>query len=135
MVKSGHTRPSGTSYDRENICHWSQSVKKVSFRTLEDCDTHLKFGGGSDNGELIFVSEVSSNIKYTREFALETGDIILKIQEQNVSGFTLLDAVNLLLYCCKNHSIVVIECVAYGELLILIQLDVRRTHTSGMNVK
>lgn len=120
MVRSGHTRPSGSCCNEVNLNHWCQTVKQVIVRTFTRCDESITLAGGSDNGQFIYASDVGSDIEYADDVALENGDILLKIQEQKISGFTCLDAVSLLKYCCKNSSSLIIECVPCGEYLTIL---------------
>lgn len=115
MVKSGHTRPNGNSCDKLNLNHWCQTVKQVIIRTADYCEESITLAGGSDNGHFIYVSDVRNDIEYLDDTSLESGDILLKIQEQKIPGFTYLDAVNLLKYCSKNSRLLTINCVACGE--------------------
>lgn len=131
MVNSGHKRPSDCeSQNKSVICennrHWSQTVKRVIIKTFPDCEKCLVISGGSDNGEFVYLSEARSNqVKYLSECFFDDGDVLLTIQEQKVSGFTYLDAVNWLKHCSKCSTSVVIECIPRGKHVgIYIFMDV-----------
>lgn len=115
MVNSGHKRPSSKSRDEISITHWYQTIKRVVLQTSENGDPGIVLSGGSDNGKLIYILEVSVEVRYANDQICENSDVVLKIQEQKVSGFTYLDAVNFLHYCFKNSDTVTIECVPSGE--------------------
>lgn len=121
MVKSGRTRPKGKVVgDKKNgDGHWSQLLKKVSVRAGDKFGECVKFLGGSDNGQLIYLGQVSTQIEYESDCKFGNGDVVLKIQQQPVSGYTLVDAVNLLQHCCKNFAVVSFECVSAGEYLTI----------------
>lgn len=115
MVNSGQKRPSSKSCDEINITHWYQTVKKIVFQTFRNNNPCIVLSGGSDHGKLIYILEVSPEVKYSSDQICENNDVVLKIQEQKISGFTYLDAVNFLQYCFKNSNSVTIECVPSGE--------------------
>lgn len=125
MVNNGHTRPSDRESHRKSsvVCennrrsnHWSQTVKKVIIRTFADCDKCIVIGGGSDNGEFVCIEHIRNDqITYISDCEFENGDIVFAIQEQKVSGFTYLDAVNWLKHCTKSSTSLVIECIPKGE--------------------
>ncbi|KAK7582231.1 hypothetical protein V9T40_013676 [Parthenolecanium corni] len=116
MVNSGQKRPSSKSCDEINITHWYQTVKKIVFQTFRNNNPCIVLSGGSDHGKLIYILEVSPEVKYSSDQICENNDVVLKIQEQKISGFTYLDAVNFLQYCFKNSNSVTIECVPSGQI-------------------
>ncbi|XP_065215040.1 membrane-associated guanylate kinase, WW and PDZ domain-containing protein 2 isoform X2 [Planococcus citri] len=126
MVNNGHTRPSDReSQEKSSVIyensrrfnHWSQTVKKVVIRTFADCDKCIVIGGGSDNGEFVYIEHVRNDqIAYVSDRVFENDDVVLTIQEQKVSGFTYLDAVNWLKHCAKSSALVAVECIPRGYL-------------------
>lgn len=114
-MKSGHTRPSTSYCDRNNIDHWYQSVKQIKVHTFPHYSDAIVLAGGSDNGKFVYVLEVRGAITYVNDIAFESGDIVLQIQEHKVSGFTLLDAVRLLEYYLTNSDLLSIECIPCGK--------------------
>lgn len=124
MVKSGHTRPSsGSTCHRINFDHWCQTVKKITVQASLHCSEAIVLAGGSDNGKFIYVLEVRGTVTYANDAVFESGDIVLKIQEQKISGFTLLDAVSLLKYSLKNSNILSVECVPCGKFIMYLYLN------------
>lgn len=127
MVNSGHTRPSDPKFGGKevnlggkkttHVHHWSECVKTVIIETFENCDKCFVLGGGSDRGEFVYVTEIrgGDKIKYVNERHFQNGDILLKVQDQKVSGFTYLDAVNWLKHCCRSSYSITIECVPQGR--------------------
>ena len=104
---TGSSEPQG-QLAASSIRHWSQrvheSVLNVSNLGLIEDTLISKLNGGSDNGQFIYVDSeldagllknlagTSSNNSSAR---IEPGEIVLEIEQQKVSGYTLFDVLSL----------------------------------------
>lgn len=116
MLRSGQKRP--TTIDKvtkilEND-EWRHFENEVTLSANIDGSLNFSIGGGSDQGEFAYVSEVHSKINYISG-KLNIGDIILEIQGQKVAGYTQRDVVAWLNHCCKNGNPVVLKSILSGK--------------------
>jgi hypothetical protein len=103
--------------------HWSQIVHEsclivTSVDLIEDI-LLTKLNGGSDNGQFIYLdSSFNQNIfKYAGAPAstrLEPNEILLEIEKQKVSGFTLFDVLNLIKTLSSQNSQITFRSVRSG---------------------
>ncbi|XP_035704897.1 membrane-associated guanylate kinase, WW and PDZ domain-containing protein 3 isoform X2 [Folsomia candida] len=64
----------------------------------------LDIDGGSENGQFAYVGEVTGEIDAWIDFgSLQSGDIILDVQGQQVAGYTQADVLSLLHHCLRSN--------------------------------
>lgn len=101
--------------------HWSQKkhesvldVSHLSQLELEKCFLS-KLSGGSDNGQFVAFtpnsattaadkSASSANLKYLTQSRILDGEILLEVEENRVSGYTLYDVIDLVLKLYRTQK-------------------------------
>ena len=107
-----------TSYDNHSQKHWSHKVHEsilivTNLDLIEDI-LLTKLNGGSDNGQFIYLDYTfnPSLFKYYNNSSrLEPNEIILEIEKQKVSGYTLFDVLSLIKQCCKMSQTITFRTV------------------------
>ena len=99
--------------------HWSQkkheSVIDVSQLSQLELEKYLlsKLNGGSDNGQFVFYTNTqdnsssmqkSANLKYLTASRILDGEILLEVEDNRVSGYTLYDVVDLVLKLYRTQK-------------------------------
>lgn len=99
--------------------HWSQkkheSVLDVSQLSQLELEKHLlaKLSGGSDNGQFVVFSNSTadkSTLRYQTQSRIVDGEIILEVEENRISGFTLYDVVDLILKLYRTQKSIRFRC-------------------------
>jgi hypothetical protein len=101
-----------------NTKHWSQKVHEstliVTNLDLIEDTLLTKLNGGSDNGQFIYLdASLNTNLfkYYNNSGRLEPYEIILEIEKQKVSGYTLFDVISLIKQLCKLSQTITIRTV------------------------
>ncbi len=125
MSTSSPSSVGGTSVNTASLSataahqkHWSQKVHEstliVSNLDLVEDTLLTKLNGGSDNGQFIFL-DASLNTHlfkyYNNSSRLEPYEIILEIEKQKVSGYTLFDVLSLIKQLCKLSQTITFRTV------------------------
>lgn len=101
--------------------HWSQkkheSVLDVSHLSQLELEKYFlsKLSGGSDNGQFVAFtpnsattaadkSTSSANLKYLTQSRILDGEILLEVEENRVSGYTLYDVIDLVLKLYRTQK-------------------------------
>jgi hypothetical protein len=91
--------------------HWSENLAE----TVLVSDLCFEIEGGADVGQF---PQVGRTNDYAEE-TLRTGDVLLEVQGQKVSGYTLADVTAWIKHCLKNRNPVVIKTATQGRKIVL----------------
>lgn len=99
--------------------HWSQkkheSILDTSNTNHHDLESSLliKLNGGSDNGQFVYLSNDydPSELAYLTNGKLLPNEIILEIQSNKISGYTLFDVIDLITKLCKTSKTITFRSV------------------------
>jgi hypothetical protein len=111
--------PAQTNNSSPNTCnkHWSQNIHESTLSSrLVDSDQFLScINGGSDNGQFIYFDSSLNNIELSfLNGQLNPNEILLEIQNQKISGYTLYDVVKLLKQLSSNFESINFRTVEYN---------------------
>ena len=115
---NGHSSSSPTQLTPTSSNHWSQkkheSVIDVSQLSQLELEKYLlsKLNGGSDNGQFVYYNNAqdnaqsmkSVNLKYLTASRILDGEILLEVEDNRVSGYTLYDVVDLVLKLYRTQK-------------------------------
>ena len=94
--------------------HWSFQVQETLVSALPEESLHVTLLGGADNGYFLYLDDVDP-LKITYHSGkLEAGSIVLEVQGQRISGYTLRDAMVWLKQVSQNGAPVMIKTVRAG---------------------
>uniref|UniRef100_A0A8D9A780 Membrane-associated guanylate kinase, WW and PDZ domain-containing protein 1 n=1 Tax=Cacopsylla melanoneura TaxID=428564 RepID=A0A8D9A780_9HEMI len=111
MNTAGHKRPiKPNNLTSAAEVHWQEKEIKVTLTIPADGTLNFSVGGGSDNGEFAFVTNVNKD----KLKGIDDGAIILDIQGQKVAGYTRRDTVAWLNHCCRSGNTVHLKTVPGG---------------------
>lgn len=114
MNTAGHKRPNKINQLAPVASHWQEKETTVTLNIPADGTLNFSVGGGSDNGEFAFVSNVNKS-KVGPDSGFQEGSIILEIQGQKVAGYTRRDTVAWLNHCCRSGNAVTLRIIPSGE--------------------
>lgn len=101
-----------------SLPHWSTTLVEITASAHpEDGYLRLPIGGGADNGKFCLITEnvdQESLISWAGNFL--AGDILMEVQDHQVSGYTLLDVVTLIETLSRNGSPLLFKTVRGGSL-------------------
>nr|KAG5711460.1 hypothetical protein BaRGS_025887 [Batillaria attramentaria] len=96
--------------------HWSQQIQETVASASHEENLSITLKGGADIGQFVYLGSVDHDkISYHGE-KLYTDDILLEVQGQKVSGYTLRDATVWLKQVSQNGAPVMIKTVRPGVL-------------------
>ena len=90
--------------------HWTKQVRETLASAFHD-DLPISLDGGADNGHFCFLGLIRVDKIHYHGGKLTTGDIVLEIQGQKVSGYTQRDATLWLKQVSQNGAPVMIKTV------------------------
>lgn len=90
--------------------HWTKQVRETVASAFHD-DLPVSVEGGADNGQFCYLGMVRVDKINYHGGKLNTGDIILEIQGQKISGYTQRDASVWLKQVSQNGAPVMIKTV------------------------
>lgn len=103
--------------------HWSQQIQETVSSAIHEESLSLTLRGGADSGQFVILGSIDhEKISYHGE-KLYTDDILLEVQGQKVSGYTLRDATVWIKQVSQNGAPVMIKTVRPGEQTIRILTD------------
>ena len=122
MSTQTHESASSSSPNQSSLSsskpHWShrvhESILIVTNLDLIEDTLLTKLNGGSDNGQFIYLdSSLNANLfkYYSNSSRLEPNEIILEIEKQKVSGYTLFDVLSLIKQLCKLSQTITFRTV------------------------
>lgn len=98
--------------------HWSSRLVEITASAHpENGYLRLPIGGGADNGKFCFITEdVEENSLISWSGHFRAGDILMEIQDHQVSGYTLLDVVTLVETLSRNGNPLLFKMVRGSSL-------------------
>ncbi|XP_075219002.1 membrane associated guanylate kinase, WW and PDZ domain containing protein magi isoform X2 [Lycorma delicatula] len=117
MLKSGQKWPNLNVNTSKSEEHWQQSVSEVILSPLPDGTLNFSIGGGSDDGEFAYLTDVNQNKVNYVYGVLNEGDVLLEIQGQKVAGYTRRDTTAWLNHCCRSGNPITLKIVPDGLLV------------------
>lgn len=114
--------------------HWSQQIQETVASAIHEESLSIALKGGADSGQFVYLGSVDHDkISYHGE-KLYGDDILLEVQGQKVSGYTLRDATVWLKQVSQNGAPVMIKTVRPGEWRwrssgVRVTLDIPPLHT------
>lgn len=96
--------------------HWSQHIQETVASASHEESLCLSLKGGADNGQFIFLGSIDHDKISYHGGKLFEGEILLEVQGQKLSGYTLRDAIVWLKQVSQNGAPVMIKTVHTGEL-------------------
>ncbi|PVD24614.1 hypothetical protein C0Q70_15098 [Pomacea canaliculata] len=91
--------------------HWSQQIQETVSSAIHEESLSLTLRGGADSGQFVILGSIDhEKISYHGE-KLYTDDILLEVQGQKVSGYTLRDATVWIKQVSQNGAPVMIKTV------------------------
>nr|XP_018903603.1 PREDICTED: membrane-associated guanylate kinase, WW and PDZ domain-containing protein 1-like isoform X2 [Bemisia tabaci] len=120
MPKSGQDRPNTASsssklVNKEKI-HWCNNLNTVVIAASPNRSLSFSVAGGSDNGEFVYVQDVTVGKINVINGTLKKGDIILEIEGQKIAGYTLNDTTAWLNHCTLTSEQVTLKTVPAGSI-------------------
>ena len=95
--------------------HWNQQIQETVASSVHGESLCIELKGGADSGQFVYLGNVDHDkISYHGE-KLYGDDILLEVQGQKVSGYTLRDATVWLKQVSQNGAPVMIKTVRPGE--------------------
>lgn len=92
--------------------HWSEHLKE----TVLVSDLYFELEGGADVGQFPLIGKIDDGVSVNNPSdGVRTGDVLLEVQGQKVSGYTLADVTAWLKHCLKNRNPVVIKTATKGR--------------------
>jgi len=116
MLKSGQKRPNTPSVPKNlgDPQHWIQGLRETVITATSDNIFHFKVGGGSDNGEFVYVYDIEErSIKYVTG-GISENDILLEIQGHKIAGYTQRDVVALLSHIVRTGNNISLKTTKAG---------------------
>ncbi len=107
-LTSDRFNASGTTEPTSPASHWSDNLKE----TVLVSELCFEVEGGADEGQFPQVGRLLPSAEGNE---VRTGDVLLEVQGQKVSGYTLADVTAWLKHCLKNRNPVVIRTAAKGR--------------------
>ncbi|XP_070193690.1 membrane-associated guanylate kinase, WW and PDZ domain-containing protein 1-like isoform X2 [Littorina saxatilis] len=96
--------------------HWSQQIQETVASAIHEESLSIALKGGADSGQFVYLGNVDHDkISYHGE-KLYGDDILLEVQGQKVSGYTLRDATVWLKQVSQNGAPVMIKTVRPGAM-------------------
>ena len=104
--------------------HWSERVEEsiVSFGLPEGL-LSLLIQGGADSGQFCYIGDVRSDKIQYHTGKLHPDDIVLEIQGQKVTGYTLNDTLNWLKQVSRNAAPVMFKTVRSSKSNWFVQIQ------------
>ncbi|CAL1543357.1 unnamed protein product [Lymnaea stagnalis] len=96
--------------EKRHEFHWTKQVRETVASAFHD-DLAITIEGGADNGQFCYIGFIKVDKINYHGGKLNTGDIILEIQGQKVSGYTQRDATLWLKQVSQNGAPVMIKTV------------------------
>jgi hypothetical protein len=95
--------------------HWSQQIQETVASAIHEESLTISLKGGADSGLFVYLGSIDHNkISYHGEKLFED-DILLEVQGQKVSGYTLRDATVWMKQVSQNGAPVMIKTVRPGK--------------------
>ena len=114
MIKSKQPKPSPTKAKKEPK-HWTQRVHESIISTGPEGILQLIIKGGADQGQFCWLGDLKQEKISYHSGKLHQDEIILEIQGQKMSGYTLRDCLTLLRQVSQNGAPVMIKTVKAGK--------------------
>ena len=100
--------------------HWSLHIQETVVSTIHDsslCPDCITLQGGADDGKFIYIANINyGKISYHGEKLL-VNDIVLEVQGQRLTGYTLRDASLWLIQASHIGAPVMFKTLEPGEIL------------------
>nr|KAI8728720.1 membrane-associated guanylate kinase; WW and PDZ domain-containing protein 1; partial [Biomphalaria glabrata] len=96
--------------EKRHELHWTKQIRETVASAFHD-DLSIEIDGGADNGQFCYVGHIRVDKINYHSGRITTGDIILEIQGQKISGYTQRDARIWLKQVSHNGTPVMIKTV------------------------
>ncbi|KAI0211370.1 Membrane-associated guanylate kinase, WW and PDZ domain-containing protein 2 [Lamellibrachia satsuma] len=106
--------PSPTKNKREPR-HWNERVHECILSAGPEGLFPMVIKGGAENGQFCYIGEIKQEHMNYHSGKLHHDEILLEIQGQKVSGFTLRDLLEWLKHVSKNSAPVMFKTIKAGE--------------------
>ena len=91
---------------------------------------NLVLKGGAENGQFCWIGDIKQDKINYHSGKLQQDDIVLEIQGQKVSGFTLNDLLDWLKHVGKNGSPVMFKTIKAGKIITSLLFLVSYNHNN-----
>ena len=111
MINNRLPSPRGTpSPEKRPETHWTKQVRETIASAASD-DLPISIEGGADNGRFCVLGAIKADQIHYHGGKLTSGDIILEVQGQKISGYTQRDATLWFKQVSQNGAPIMVKTV------------------------
>ena len=115
MLKQKPPKPITPQKPRKDSRHWSSKIQESIISSGAESSLNLAVRGGAENGQFCCIGELKQERIIYHSGKLHSGDVILEVQGQKVSGFILADLADYIRHVGKNGAPVIFKTIKLGK--------------------